>query len=390
MVAPSQNTAGRRIRYGMVGGGQGAFIGGVHRIAARLDDEFELVCGALASTPEKARASGLELGLSSERAYGSIADMIAGEEALPAHERMQAVVIVTPNHVHFAAAKAAIEAGFHVICDKPLTTTVTDAETLATLAKRSGLVFCVTHNYTGYPLVRQARAMVAAGEIGTVRVVQVEYPQAWLTEALEATGQKQADWRTDPARSGAGGCVGDIGTHAYNLACFVTGLAAQSMLADLQTFVPGRRLDDNVQVLLRFEGGARGMLWASQVAPGNENALRLRVYGSKGGLSWSQEDPNELWVTKLGEPTRRYTRGGDGAWPEAARVTRIPAGHPEGYLEGFATIYVEAARAIRAHAAGTAPEAAVFYPSVDDGVAGVRFVDAAVRSSAAGGVWVTL
>jgi len=382
--------SGRRIRYGMIGGGEGAFIGAVHRIAARLDDQYELVCGALSSTAEKARASGAALGLSPERAYGSFAAMLAGEALLPAERRMQAVVIVTPNHVHFAAAKAALEAGFHVICDKPLTTTVGDAEALAALASRSGLVFALTHNYTGHPLVRQARAMVAAGEIGDVRIVQAEYPQAWLTEALEASGQKQASWRTDPARSGAGGAIGDIGTHALNLAEFVTGLEAESLLADLQTFVPGRALDDNGHILLRFRGGARGMLWASQVAPGNENALRLRVYGSKGGLSWSQEDPNELWVTPLGKPTQRFTRGGDGAWPEAQRVTRLPFGHPEGYLEAFATIYQEAARAIRAHAEGRAVKAEVIFPGVREGVRGVRFIAAAVASNAAGGSWVAI
>ena len=378
----------RRIRYGMIGGGQGAFIGGVHRIAARIDDQFELVCGALSSTRAKALESGRELGL--PRVYGTYEEMFAKEAKLPAADRMQAVSIVTPNHVHFPAAKAAIEAGFHVICDKPLTSTLEDAKALAKLAAKAGKVFAVTHNYTGYPMVRQARAMVAAGELGDIRVVQVEYPQAWLSEALEKTGQKQAAWRTDPKRSGAGGSVGDIGTHAYNIACFVTGLSAESVLAETHSFVKGRKLDDNAHVLLRFKGGAKGMLWSSQVAPGNENALRLRVYGSKGGLEWAQEDPNYLHFTALGRPTVRFTRAGDGAWGEAARVTRIPSGHPEGYLEGFATIYAEAARAIRAHEAGAALDPAVHFPSVMDGLEGVRFIAAVVESSAKGNVWTKL
>lgn len=380
--------ASRRIRYGMVGGGQGAFIGAVHRIAARIDDEYELVCGALSSTRAKALASAKELGL--PRAYGSYEEMFAGEAKLPAHQRMQAVSIVTPNHVHFGAAKAALEAGFHVICDKPLTSTLEDAKALVKIATKAGKVFAVTHNYTGYPMVRQARAMVAAGELGDIRVVQVEYPQAWLSEALEKTGQKQASWRTDPKKSGAGGSVGDIGTHAYNLACFVTGLTAESVLAETHTFVKGRKLDDNAHVLIRFKGGAKGMLWSSQVAIGNENALRLRVYGSKGGLEWSQEDPNYLHFTAQGKPTVRFTRGGDGAWPEAGRVTRIPFGHPEGYLEGFATIYTEAARAIRAMETGEKHDPGVIFPTVTDGLEGVRFIAAVVGSSDNGNVWTKL
>ena len=381
-------TSTRRIRYGMVGGGQGAFIGAVHRIAARMDDEYELVAGALSSTPEKARASGIELGLAPDRSYGTYREMLAAEAERS--DGIQAVAIVTPNHMHFPIARDALEAGFHVICDKPLTTTSAEARELVDLAARSRLVFAVTHNYTGYPMVRQARAMVQAGEIGDVRVVQAEYPQGWLTEALEETGQKQAAWRTDPAQSGAGGCIGDIGTHAFNLACFVTGLLPQAVLAELSTFVGGRRLDDNAHILLRFTGGARGMLWASQVAPGNENALKLRVYGSKGGLEWAQEDPNYLWVTRHGAPKQLYTRGGDGAWPDAARVTRTPSGHPEGYLEGFANIYREAARAIRAHAAGTPVDPDVVYPTAEDGWLGVRFIEAAVESSARGNVWIAL
>jgi predicted dehydrogenase len=315
-----------RIRLGMVGGGQGAFIGAVHRIAARLDDRYVLVAGALSSDPDRAHASGAELGLAPARTYTDFEEMARREARLK--DGIEAVAIVTPNHMHFPVASAFLKRGIHVICDKPLTTTFRDATKLAALAAKSGRVFAVTHNYTGYPMVRQAREMVAAGKLGKLRLVQVEYVQDWLTTPLEQTGQKQAEWRTDPARSGAGGCVGDIGTHAFNLASFVSGLELESLAADVSTFVEGRRLDDNVHVLLRFAGGAKGMLWASQVAPGNENALRLRLYGEKGGLDWAQENPNELWFTPFGEEKRLITRGGAGAGAAAARVTRIPPGHP--------------------------------------------------------------
>lgn len=373
------------IRLGMVGGGQGAFIGAVHRIAARLDGEYTLVAGALSSDPERARISAIDLGIAPERAYTSYEGMAKAESVRK--DGIEAVAIVTPNHMHYPAAKAFLECGIHVICDKPLTSTLEDAYALAELAKGSGRLFVLTHNYTGYPMIRQAREMVQAGAIGTIRVVQAEYAQAWLTTKLEDTGSKQATWRTDPAKSGAGGAIGDIGTHAFNLASFVTGLELEALAADLTAFVPGRRLDDNVHIMMRFKGGAKGMLWASQVAPGNENGLRLRVYGDKGGLEWSQEDPNYLWFTPFGEPKRLITRGGDGAGPAASRVTRTPFGHPEGYLEGFANIYAEAARAIRAARTGAAPDPDVIYPTVDDGVTGMRFIDAAVRSSAAGGAW---
>jgi predicted dehydrogenase len=376
----------RRIRLGMVGGGRDAFIGAVHRMASRLDDQFELVAGCFSSTAEKSRASGADLGLPADRVYDDFAAMARREARLA--RGIEAVAIVTPNHMHAPVAKEFLKRGIHVICDKPLTATLSEAKALAAAAARSGALFVLTHNYTGYPMVRQARAMVAAGELGEIRVVQVEYAQDWLTEPLETTGQKQADWRTDPARSGAGGSTGDIGTHAYNLACFVSGLRLESLAADLQSFVPGRRVDDNGHVLLRFEGGARGMLWCSQVAPGNENALRLRVFGTKGGLEWAQEDPNRLWFTPLGAPKRLITRAGAGAGPEAARMTRIPSGHPEGYLEAFANIYSEAARALRARLSGTPLDPAVLYPTVADGVAGVAFVDACIRSSRRNGAWV--
>ncbi|HEX6013043.1 MAG TPA: Gfo/Idh/MocA family oxidoreductase [Geminicoccaceae bacterium] len=380
--------ARRKLRLGMVGGGQGAFIGAVHRMAARLDGRYELVAGAFSSTPEKSKASGAELGLEPSRCYGGFEEMAEREKGRGG-DSIDVVSIVTPNHVHFAAAKEFLDRGVHVICDKPLTTTLKDARALAELVDRSGCVFALTHNYTGYPMVRQARQMVADGLLGKIRVVQAEYAQDWLTTKLEDTGQKQAEWRTDPARSGPAGSTGDIGTHAMNLACFVTGLELDSLAADLATFVEGRPLDDNAHVMLRFAGGAKGMLWASQVAPGNENALRLRVYGDKGGLTWAQEDPNYLHFALLGEPPRLIRRGGAGAGPVAGRVTRIPAGHPEGYLEGFANLYADAAELIWAKLEGREPDpGATLVPTVRDGLAGVRFIEAVVESSRNGGAWV--
>ena len=382
----SDAAEGGRIRYGMVGGGQGAFIGAVHRLAARMDDQYVLVAGALSSDRKRALASAAELGLAADRSYGSYEEMAKAEAKRP--DGIEAVAIVTPNNMHGPVAKAFLKAGIHVICDKPLTTTVKEARDLVALAKKTGKIFAVTHNYTGYPMIRQARAMVAAGELGDIRVVQAEYAQDWLTERIEATGQKQAKWRTDPKQTGAGGAVGDIGTHAYNLACFVSGLALDSLCADLTSFVKGRKVDDNDSILLRWKGGARGMLWASQVAVGKENALVLRVYGSKGGLEWKQEDPNYLWFAAYGQPPRLITRGGHGSGPEAARVTRVPPGHPEGYLEGCAAIYAEVARAIRAARDGRKPDPAVVFPTVEDGLAGVQFIEAAVKSSQRGAVWV--
>ena len=372
-----------RIRLGMVGGGNDAFIGGVHRIASRIDDRYELVAGALSSTPEKSRESGEALGL--PRIYEDFRQMAIREARRK--DGIEAVSIVTPNHVHYQAAREFLKRGIHVICDKPLTSTLSDARKLVQAAEKSDALFILTHNYTGYPMVRQAREMVAAGEIGKIRVVQVEYPQDWLTNQEDF---KQAEWRTDPERSGAGGSTGDIGTHAHNLARFITGLEVESLAADLDAFVPGRAVDDNGHVMLRFEGGAKGMLWCSQVAPGNENALRIRVYGEKGGLEWAQEDPNYLWHTPFGEPKRLITRNGAGAGEAAARVSRIPPGHPEGYLEGFATIYAEAADAIEAHREGRAPDAAVLSPTVHDGLKGLEFIDACVRSSKRNAAWVTL
>lgn len=378
----------RRIRLGMVGGGEGAFIGAVHRIAARLDDQYELVAGALSSTPDKALRSAEALGLDPKRSYPDFETMARAEARRK--DGIEAVAIVAPNHVHVAAAIAFLKRGIHVICDKPLGVSLAEARKLARVVETSGRVFCLTHNYAGYPMVRHASAMVAAGELGAIRVVQVEYPQDWLTTKLEDTGQKQASWRVDPARSGAGGCIGDIGTHAFHIASFVTGLSCDAVSADLTTFVEGRKLDDNVHVMLRYRGGAKGMLWASQVAPGNENALRLRVYGTKGGLSWEQEQPNHLWHSPHGEATRLVSRGTGAANGAAARVTRIPSGHPEGYLEGFATIYAEAAKAIVAARTGARAAPDVIIPGIADGLAGMAFIEAAIASSRSNGRWTTL
>lgn len=378
-----------RIRLGMVGGGKDAFIGAVHRIAARIDGEFDLVAGALSSTPERSRDSGAALGLDPGRCYGSFEEMAGAEAARP--DGIEAVAIVTPNHVHGPAAAAFLRRGIHVICDKPLTATMEQAAELESAIRASGALFILTHNYTGYPMIRQARAMIAAGDLGRVRIVQVEYAQDWLTEAAETTGtNKQAEWRTDPKRSGAGGSIGDIGTHAHNLARFVTGLTVESLSADLQSFVPGRRVDDNAHILLRLDSGARGMLWCSQVAPGNENGLRLRVYGEKSGLEWGQEDPNYLWFTPFGEPKRLLTRRGAGALDAANAVSRTPGGHPEGYLEGFANIYTGAARAIRAAQRGERAPELDLLPGLEEGLAGMRFIDACIRSSRDNAAWVTL
>jgi predicted dehydrogenase len=379
----------RRLRLGMVGGGPGAFIGAIHRIAARMDDRFELVAGALSSDPERSRAAALDLHVGPERAYGNFAEMAAAEARRP--DRIDAVSIVTPNHAHFGPAKAFLEAGIHVICDKPLATTVEDALALAEMVRRSGLIFGLTHNYTGYPLVRQAREMIEAGELGQIRVVQVEYAQDWLTTAVEATGQKQAVWRTDPAQSGPAGSLGDIGTHAYNIACFVTGLQCEQVAADVSIFVPGRRLDDNVHTLLRFEGGARGMLWASQVAAGSENNLRLRVYGEKAGLEWGQENPNYLRFMPYGKPPMTISRAGAGATASAKHASRIPSGHPEGYLEAFAQLYADLAEQMEARNEGRAPRASsLLVPGVEEGVAGVRFIGAVLESSRQDSAWVKL
>jgi predicted dehydrogenase len=369
----------RRIRLGMVGGGEGSFIGAVHRMAARLDDDFELVAGALSSTPERAHASAARLHIAPERSYAGYAEMAQAEAQRP--DGIDAVAIVTPNHLHVPVAQAFVAQGIHVICDKPLATSLAEAQALARQVRERGLLFLLTHTYSGYPMVRQARELVAAGEIGRIRIVQVEYVQDWLGEAIEQQGNKQAAWRNDPAQAGPAGALGDIGTHAYHLAGYVSGLRLQELAAELSTFVPGRALDDHVQVMLRYEGGARGMLWASQVASGSRNGLRLRVYGSTGSLQFDQERPEELWLTRPGRPSQCLYRGvpaSPGAMPMAHR---IPAGHPEGYLEAFAQLYRDFARAWRG-------EAGVALPGIDDGLEGMAFIESVLRSHREGMRWV--
>jgi len=384
----SDAAGGGKIRLGMVGGGEGAFIGAVHRLAARMDGHYELVAGALSATPEKARRSGEALSLAPDRIYPDYEAMAKAEAARP--DGIEAVAIVTPNHVHAGPTYAFLKAGIHVICDKPLTLSLAEARKMKDAVEQSGRIFALTHNYTGYPLVRRAREMVKAGDLGEIRLIQVEYPQDWLTGPTETTGNKQAEWRVDPARSGAGGALGDIGTHAYNLADYVGGIELSELAAELTSFGAGRQLDDNVQIMLRYANGARGALWASQVAPGNENGLRLRIYGTKGSLVWVQANPNEMLFSPLGQSTRIVTRGGPDAGEAAARVTRIPPGHPEGYLEGFANIYSEVALAIKAARSGTKPPEGVHFPTIEDGVKGLAFVEAAVKSSKANGAWVKL
>ena len=382
------STKGGKIRLGMVGGGEGAFIGAVHRLAARMDGHYELVAGALSSTSEKSRRSGEALGLAPDRVYNSYESMAKAEAARP--DGIEAVAIVTPNHVHAGPTYAFLEAGVHVICDKPLTLSLSEAKKMRKAVEKSGRIFALTHNYTGYPLVRRAQEMVKEGDLGEIRLVQVEYPQDWLTEPVEASGNKQAEWRTDPKRSGAGGALGDIGTHAYNLADYVSGIEVSEICCDLSSFGAGRKLDDNVQMLLRYANGARGSLWASQVAPGHENGLRIRIYGDKGGLLWVQANPNEMFWSPLGKSTRIVTRGGPDSGEAAGRVTRIPPGHPEGYLEGFANIYSEVALAIKAARNGKKPPKGVHFPTIEDGVKGLAFIEAAVKSSRANGKWTKL
>ncbi|TIX87636.1 Gfo/Idh/MocA family oxidoreductase [Rhizobium sp. P44RR-XXIV] len=371
-----------RIRLGMVGGGRGSFIGGVHRIAARMDGLYDVVAGVFSSDAERNKGSAEDIGVEASRAYGSIEDMIRGEQARA--DAIEAVVIATPNHLHFEAAKACLEAGLHVICDKPVTATLEDAIELEKIVGRTGKHFFLTHNYTGYPMVRQMRDMVAAGELGEIRTLHAEYVQDWLTEPMEHRGAKGAEWRTDPSKSGAGGSIGDIGTHAYNLSTFVLGRRPSHLLADLSSFVPGRRLDDNASILLRYENGAKGTMWVSQVAVGNENHFTFRVYGSKGGLEWEQEDPNRLWFTQYGKPKQLLTRGGAQATSGNTDSIRIPAGHPEGFLEAFANLYRDAALVLR----GKATDRKLSLPGIREGVEGLEFVDACVRSSSANGAWV--
>lgn len=374
-----------RIRYAMVGGGRGAFIGAVHRIAARLDDRYELVAGALSSNPENAKLSAADLHIAADRAYTSFEEMLRVEKTRT--DGIQAVVIVTPNHMHFPVAKAALEAGINVICDKPVTRTLAEALELQQIAAKSSAYFALTHNYSGYPLVRYARELVAANALGKLRVVQVEYPQEWLTEAADADN-KQASWRTDPTKSGAG-CLGDIGTHAFQLARFITQQKVTSVNADISSFVEGRQVDDHAHVLLRFDGGAKGMLWASQIAPGCENGLRIRIYGEKAGIEWSQESPNELWFGELNKPKQRITRRADLS-ELVARGVRVPGGHPEGYLEGFANVYKDIADILIAREAGERHYLEAWVPGIETGVEGMRFIESVIASSQNDGVWTAL
>lgn len=379
----------RRLRLGMVGGGDGAFIGAVHRIAGRLDDCYELVAASLSSNPEKAAASAAGLRLGSARSYADYREMARAEAARP--DGIDAVAIVTPNYLHAPMATAFLEAGIHVICDKPLAISLAEGEALAALARERNKVFALTHVYAGYPMVRHAREMVAAGEIGEIRLVHVEYPQDWLAEAANQSEEYQRNnWHNDPLRAGPNGCLGDIGSHAYHLAGYVSGMLPNEILAELHAFTPGRRLDDHVQVMLRYANGARGMLWSSQMATGCENGLRLRVYGTKASLSFEQENPNELWLTSQGGCAQRLTRGRvRGAAADAA--TRVPSGHPEGYLEAFAQLYRDAAAQIHASDAGRAmPELTRGMPDVTDGVAGLKFMEAAMESSRQGSRWIGL
>lgn len=375
-----------KIKLGMVGGGKDAFIGDVHRMAARLDGRYELIAGALSSDANRAAESAAELGVEGKRSYNSYHEMARKEGKLKSG--IDAVTIVTPNHLHADVAKEFLKAGIHVICDKPLTSNLQDAEELAKLVKDTGLVFAVTYNYSGYPMVRQAKEMVANGELGNIRVVQLEYAQDWLATNIERDGQKQAAWRTDPKQAGKGGAIGDIGTHAFHLAEFITGLEASSLLADLDAFVPGRTLDDNANILLRYKNGAKGMLWVSQVASGKENGLQIRIYGDKGGLQWAQEDPNYLHFSLLGHAKKILTRAGPGTGSLANVATRIPSGHPEGFIEGFANIYRETADLIDAYREKKSITSLI--PTVDDGLRGMRFIDKAVASNQAGSIWQSL
>jgi len=389
---PTNEPLNRKLRMGLVGGGQGAFIGRVHATAAILDNRAALVAGALSSDPAKAKASAPDYDIKPERAYGSVKDMIAGELKLPATERIDFVAVATPNHTHFEIAKAFAEAGFNVMCDKPLTFDLAQAEELAKVVAKSGVVFGVTHNYTGYPLVRQARDMVLSGELGEINAVRAFYIQGWLRTKLEASGQKQADWRTDPKRSGAAGCFGDIGTHAYNLGRYVTGLIPDQISCSLKTFVEGRPLDDYGTAIIRYTNGALGTVTASQISHGRENDLWIEVDGTKGALEWHQEEPNKMLVRMNDKPHQIYTRaGGSYLGKTAGASTRIPSGHPEAFLEAFANVYTAAYADMIKRAAGEKFDGAnTLYPNVADGVDGMNFITQCVASSMEGGAWKVL
>jgi len=377
-----------KIKLGMVGGGEGAFIGEVHRIAARMDERFHLCAGALCSDPERSLKSALDLGLPEDRSYSDYKEMAISESQRD--DGINFVSIVTPNHLHHPIAKAFLEVGINVICDKPMTMNSEEAQELIDISESSDLIFAVTYNYSGYPLIREAREIIKKGELGSIRIIKVEYIQDWLTEPIENTGQKQASWRVDPKKSGIGGSIGDIGTHAFHLAHFVTQQLPNKISADLSCFVEGRELDDNAHILMRYESGAKGIIWSSQVAPGNENNLKIQIYGEKGGLIWQQENPNELILNLLNQPSRRLTRGSSFVGDQSARLTRIPAGHPEGYLEGFANIYREVADEFSAKISGKPISKDILYPTSKEGLYGVSFIEAAIESNSKDSVWTDL
>ena len=377
----------RKIRIGMVGGGKDAFIGSVHRIALRLDGYYELVAGSFSSDFENSKETGKNLGLENDRIYKTYQEM-AEKESTRA-DGIDVVSIVTPNHLHVPIAKIFAENGIHIICDKPIGMSSKEAIDLKKVIESKKLIFALTHNYTGYPMVRHARSLVQKGDLGSLRVIQAEYPQDWLTTKAEDSGLKQAEWRTDPNRSGAGGCIGDIGTHAYNLIRFITGLEVDEISADIHTFVEGRKVDDNAQIMLRFKGGAKGSIWSSQVAVGNENNLKIRIYGENAGIEWRQEDPNYLSYTKFGSPAQNITRGSNITSDEAKNVTRIPQGHPEGYLEGFANIYSDVYKELSANIDRQGYDKSNnCYPTIDDGIDGMKFIENVIKSSKNNSKWI--
>ena len=372
----------RKLRYGMVGGGQNAFIGAVHRLAANLDGQIELVAGAFSSDAKNSALTGEQLCLNPKRVYASYAEMARSEAALPAGERIDFVSIVTPNFLHAPVATTFLKAGFHVICDKPMTLTLKEAKALRETVRKSAKVFALTHNYTGYPMVKEARELVRTGKLGKILKVVAEYPQGWLLDKIEAAGQKQAAWRNDPKKAGASCCVGDIGTHAENLGRYITGLKIDELCAEFTSFIPGRKLEDDANLLLRYQGGAKGVLHCSQISCGEENNLNIRVYGTLGALAWHQEHPNELKFVPKNEPARILRRGNNYVSDVAKKFTRLPFGHPEAFIEAFANIYLEAVAAIRAATAGK--KASFDYPSVEDGVLGMAFIETCVKSAASG------
>ena len=376
----------RKIRIGMVGGGRDAFIGGVHRIALRLDGYYELVAGSFSSNFNNSKETGSNLGLDKDRIYETYQEM--AEKESNRVDGIDVVSIVTPNHLHVPVAKIFADKGINIICDKPLAMSSAEAIELKKIIESKKIIFALTHNYTGYPMVRHAKHLIQRGDLGTIRVIQAEYPQDWLTKKAEDSGLKQAEWRTDPNRSGGGGCIGDIGTHAFNLIRFISELEVDELSADIHTFVKGRLLDDNVQIMLRFKGDAKGAIWSSQVAVGNENSLQIRVYGEKAGIEWKQEDPNYLYYTKFGQPTQRITRGSESASKEANDSSRIPPGHPEGYLEGFANIYSDVSKELFSKINNQKYDNSKdCYPTIHDGIEGMRFIEKVLESSKNNSKW---